>query len=125
MSASNTAEAAALDALFDGTTLYLSLHTADPGETGDQATNEAAYTGYSRQSFAYTRSGSAVTNDAVVEFGLCTALGSPETLTHFGIGTAASGGGTLYFSGALTSTIPMQTNFSPLVPASGVSVTAD
>lgn len=30
------------------TNLYVSLHTADPGEAGDQTTNEAAYTSYAR-----------------------------------------------------------------------------
>jgi hypothetical protein len=28
--------------------LYLSLHTADPGEAGNQSTNEIAYTSYAR-----------------------------------------------------------------------------
>jgi len=28
--------------------LYVSPHTEDPGETGDQTTNECAYTGYAR-----------------------------------------------------------------------------
>ena len=38
------------------TNLYVSLHTADPGEAGDQTTSEATYTGYAR--IAVVRSGS-------------------------------------------------------------------
>ncbi len=30
------------------TNLYVSLHTGDPGEAGDQTTSEAAYTSYAR-----------------------------------------------------------------------------
>jgi hypothetical protein len=36
---------------------YVSLHTADPGETGDQTTSEAAYTSYARVSVVRTTSG--------------------------------------------------------------------
>lgn len=32
--------------------LYISLHSADPGETGDQSTNELSYSGYSRLAVA-------------------------------------------------------------------------
>jgi len=34
--------------------LYLALHTADPGEAGDQTTNECAYTSYDRVAVART-----------------------------------------------------------------------
>ena len=32
--------------------LYVSLHTADPGEAGSQTTNEANYTSYARVAVA-------------------------------------------------------------------------
>jgi hypothetical protein len=38
-----------------GTIHYLSLHTSNPGETGNQLTNEIAYTNYAR--VAVTRNG--------------------------------------------------------------------
>lgn len=47
------------------TNLYVSLHTADPGETGDQTTNETAYTGYARVAVARSGSGFTVTNNSV------------------------------------------------------------
>ena len=34
--------------------LYVGLHTSDPGEAGTQATNEIAYTGYARQALTRT-----------------------------------------------------------------------
>ena len=39
------------------TNLYVSLHTADPGEGGSQTTNETAYTNYARQPVARTAGG--------------------------------------------------------------------
>ena len=36
------------------TNLYLSLHTADPGEAGSQTTSEATYTSYARVAVART-----------------------------------------------------------------------
>ena len=46
--------------------LYLSLHTADPGTSGDQTTNEIAYTGYARVAVARTSGGFVVTGNAAV-----------------------------------------------------------
>ena len=34
------------------TNLFVALHTADPGETGNQSTNEVSYTGYARATVA-------------------------------------------------------------------------
>jgi hypothetical protein len=92
--------------------LFVSLHTADPGEAGSQTTNETAYTGYARASVARSAAGWAVTasnasNAAVVSFGPCTA--GTATITHFGIGTASTGAGNLLFKGALTASIAVTT----------------
>ena len=46
--------------------LYFSLHTADPGETGDQTTNEIAYTDYARVAVARSGAGFTVTADTQV-----------------------------------------------------------
>ena len=43
------------------TELWVSLHTADPGDTGTQGTNEVSYTGYARVAVERTTSGWAVT----------------------------------------------------------------
>src|SRR5262245_55318688 len=88
------------------TVLYLSLHTADPGETGSQTTSETAYTGYARKSINRNSGGLVVTNNSVSpaadqDFGECTA--SPGgAITHFAIGTATSGAGKILYSGTVT-----------------------
>lgn len=88
--------------------LYVSLHTADPGEAGAQKTTEAAYTGYARaavvrSAVGWTVAGNSVSNAAAVAFGPCTA--GTSTITHFGVGTASSGAGSLLFKGALGASI--------------------
>ena len=37
--------------------LFVSLHTADPGETGTQSTSETSYTGYARVAVARSGAG--------------------------------------------------------------------
>lgn len=84
--------------------LYLSLHTADPGEGGDQTTNEVAYTGYARVAVARSGAGFTVTGNSVspaanVDFGACTA--APATYMYWAIGTAASGAGKILYKGVI------------------------
>ncbi len=45
--------------------LYVSLHTGDPGEAGDQTTNECAYTSYARVAVARSGAGWTVTGNSV------------------------------------------------------------
>lgn len=85
--------------------LYLSLHTADPGVGGSQTTSEAAYTGYARQAVArgagFTVASPSVALAAQANFPACTA--GSEIETHWGIGTALTGAGNLLYSGAIGS----------------------
>jgi hypothetical protein len=88
--------------------LYISLHTADPGEAGDQTTNETSYTSYARVAVVrsgsgWTVSGNNVTNAALITFPKCT--GGSATITHFGIGTASSGAGVLLYKGSLGASV--------------------
>jgi hypothetical protein len=107
------------------TNLYVSLHTADPGETGDQTTSEAAYTSYARVAVARSGSGWTVTNNSVspaatIAFPACT--GSTATVTHWGVGTASSGAGKLLYKGAVTPNISVSTGVTPqLTTASAVT----
>lgn len=108
--------------------LYVSLHTSDPGEAGDQTTNEATYTNYARVAVArsgagWTVSGSSVTNASQITFPQCGASGN--TITHVGIGTDTSGAGVLLYSGALNSSLAVALNITPLFAASGLTVTED
>lgn len=134
MSKSNTFENDLLLLIFNGTAianiadnaasapltnLYVSLHTADPGEAGTQTTNETAYTGYARIAVARTSGGWTVTGASVspvaaITFGECTA--SPGgAITHAAVGTLASGAGKILYSGALTPNITMAAGVSPQI----------
>src|ERR1035437_5754024 len=98
MAKTNAWETALLQLLFNNTTaagigdttgivgstvggnLYLSLHTADPTVTGNQSSNEATYTGYTRVAVVRTSGGWTVSganpaqaaNTAIVNFPQCT-----------------------------------------------------
>ena len=107
--------------------LYVSLHTADPGEAGSQTTNETAYTSYARVAVARTaggwsRTGSTVSNVANVDHPNCTGLPGGN-ITHFGIGTDSSGAGRLLYSGDLTSPIVMGVGVIPRAEAGAITVT--
>lgn len=117
------------------TVLWFSLHNADPGEGGNQATNETAYTNYARVQVARTTGGFSVSgtaspaiisNVAALNFPQCGVTG--DTLTHFGVGLSQTGAGTLIGSGpigagpalAFTATAASPGVFT--VPNSGLSV---
>lgn len=98
------------------TALFVSLHTADPGEAGSQTTSETTYTGYARVSVARTTGGWTVTNNSVspvanIVFGNCTA--GTATITHFGVGTASTGTGKLLYKGTVTPSISVATGVTP------------
>jgi len=98
------------------TNLFVSLHTADPGEAGSQTTNETAYTSYARVSVARTTGGWTVTANSVspvanIAFPSCT--GGTATITHFGVGTASSGAGKLLYKGTVTPNISVSTGVTP------------
>ncbi len=106
---------------------YISLHTADPGEAGDQTTSETAYTNYARISVARTSGAWTVTNDtasnaAAVTYAQCGASGA--TLTYFGIGSDVSGAGNLFFSGALTSQLIVSNGITPSFAIGQLTVTS-
>jgi hypothetical protein len=122
------ADLAENDTTSPATNLYVSLHTADPGEAGDQTTSETAYTGYARMAVARTTGGWTVTNNSVspvadVTFGECTA--SPgSAITHAAVGVASSGAGKILYKGALNSSITMSVGTIPRIGA-GSTITED
>lgn len=107
------------------TNLYVSLHTADVGEAGDQTTNETAYTSYARIAVARTAGGWTVTNNSVspvaaITFPACT--GGTSTITHFAVGTALSGTGKVLYKGTVTPNISVSNGVTPqLTTASTVT----
>lgn len=108
--------------------LYVALHTSDPGEAGTATTNETAYTDYARVAVArsgagWTVSGNSATNAAQITFPQCGVTGA--TITHVSITTAASGASKILYSGALNSSLTVALNITPLFAASGLTVTED
>lgn len=107
---------------------YISLHTADPGETGSQTTSESAYTSYARVSVARSTAGWTVTagvcdNDAAITFPACT--GSTSTVTNFGIGSDVSGVGNLFLKGATTASLAVSTGITPAFAIGALDITLD
>lgn len=98
------------------TNLYVSLHTADPGESGSQTTSEIGYTSYARVAVARTSGGWTVTANSVspaanIDFPAGT--GGSGTATHFAVGTASSGTGKLLYSGTVTPNIVCGSGVTP------------
>lgn len=109
------------------TELYVSLHTADPGEAGDQTTNECAYTSYARVAVARTSGGWTITDNSVspaANIDFPAAIGGTETATHVAIGTASTGTGKILYSGAITPNISISTGVTPRI-GTGSTITED
>lgn len=108
------------------TDIYVSLHTADPGN-GNQTTSEAAYTSYARVAVARTAGGWTVTSNAVspaATISFPAATGGSETETYAGIGKSISGAGVLWFSGPISPTIAVSNGVTPqLTTASTLTLT--
>ena len=108
--------------------LYVSLHTADPGEAGDQSTSETSYTGYAREAVARSGAGWLVSGDtadnvAAITFGTCT-VGTP-TITYFGVGAEVSGATELLWSGILTASLAVSPGITPEFAIGDANVTED
>lgn len=98
------------------TNLYVSLHTADPGEGGSQTTSECAYTSYARVAVARTSGGWTVTGNSVspaANIDFPAATGGSETATHFAVGTDSSGAGKILYSGTVTPNISISSGVTP------------
>lgn len=108
--------------------IYIGLYTADPGESGDQTTNETSYGGYARTAVAraitaqWTESGGVVTNVNDVVFPAL-ASGGPVTFTHVGVGVASAGAGKLMYSGAFTTPKTAQNGDVPKILAGQLTFT--
>jgi hypothetical protein len=98
------------------TSLYVSLHTADPGDAGNQTTSEANYTGYARVAVARTTGGWTVTSNSVspaanIDFPAATA--GTNTITHFAVGTASTGTGKVLYKGTVAPSISVASGVTP------------
>lgn len=146
MSMSNVSEAALLDLIFLNTAwadigdasglqpsatagnLYVALHTADPGDAGDQTTSEVSYTGYARVAVprsgsGWSRSSATISNAATVQFGECS--GGSATASYFSVGTASSGSGSILYSGSLSAPRSISSGITPLFNVGALQGTVD
>ncbi len=101
--------------------VYVSLHTADPGAGGSQTTSEAAYTSYARVAVARSSGGwtvgsGTVSPAATISFPAGT--GGGETCTHAAVGRDSSGAGEILYRGALTPNIVTGNGVTPQIPTS-------
>ena len=124
----NVGDAAGLQNSAAAGSFYVALHTADPGDAGNQLTNEVSYTGYARVAVArtaggWTVSGNQVSNTATVQFGECTA--GSATATHFSVGLLTSGAGDILYSGSLSASRSISSGITPLFNAGALQGTID
>lgn len=109
------------------TNIQYSLHTADPGEAGNQTTSEAAYTSYARVAVARSGSGHTVTNNSVspnANISFPAGTGGSGTVTYFAAGTAASGTGKVLYSGTVTPNIVTGNGVTPVL-TTATTITED
>ena len=104
------------------TQFYLSLHTADPGASGDQTTSEATYPGYSRMPVPRSTAGFTVTGTVAlltttVDFVVCQTWASAETETWAAVGMASTGAGKILYRGPITPTIQVVSGVGPQLAA--------
>ena len=107
------------------TAIWVALHTADPTDSGTQASNEVALTAYTRIATSrstgtggWTLSTAAgvisASPSAAITFPTLTST-STGTATHASIGLSSSGAGILIASGALSASIALGQNVAPQI----------
>jgi hypothetical protein len=145
MTIGNTTENAILDLVFRATawanyadnaasspqtSIGVSLHTADPGESGDASTSEVAYTSYTRVNVARSTgfnaaSGGSTSPAANIDFPPGT--GGSGTVTHFVTAKSnaapPTGAQAILWSGTVTPNITCGSGVTPrLTPASTITL---
>ena len=126
MSFSNYLETELLDHVFANnaytspTTVYVSLHTANPDEDASGA--EVSGGGYVRQAGSFTVSGNTATTDAAIEYPTATA--DYGTVTHVGIWDASSAGNMLAYA-ALTASKTISSGDVFRIPTGDLDITLD
>ncbi len=108
------------------TNWQLGLHTASPGESGNQTSNEIAYTSYARVAKARTSGGfTCSTNSASLASNadFPAGTGGSGTATDFSIGNSSSGTGRLQISGSISPSIVCGNGVTPrLTTSTAISI---
>lgn len=105
------------------TSLYVSLHTNDPGEAGTQTSNEANYTGYARKAVTRNSSGFGVSGSQIsvvadVVFDPCS--GGSNSISFAAIGVSSGGAGKILVSGPVNTPLNVSSGVVPTIPAGTV-----
>ena len=128
MSFSNFLETELLDHVFTNSaytapsTLYLSLHTANPDEDASGTEVSTSGTAYVRQSGSFTVSGNTATTDAAIEY--ATATADYGTVSHVAIWDAETSGNMLAYA-ALTTPKAISTGDVFRIPTGDLDITLD
>lgn len=122
-----TTDAVIASAAGSATSLYVSLHTADPTDGGKQSSNEVTtgqYALYARVAVARSGAGwvvsgtspASVSPAAPITFPTTNATGTGCTATHFGIGTGSTGATELLYAGAISPYIVIPATTAGVIP---------
>ena len=108
--------------------LFVSLHTADPGEGGTQATSEATYPGYARAAVprdgtGWSVAGGQAENANTVAFPECT--GGSQVITHCAVGVDPTGAGAVLYRVELTDPVTVQEGMFPRFLGAALRITED
>lgn len=129
VAAPNVGDAGGLQPSATAGSFFTSLHTAAPAESvSDQTNLEATYVPYARVGVARSLAGWTVAagvadNDAAITFPQATS--GSDTVTHFGLGFAASGVGFLNMVGTLASSLAISVGITPEFAPGDLDVSLD
>lgn len=98
------------------TNWQMSLHSASPGDAGDQTSNEVGYTGYNREPVARSSGGWTVVGgvaNLAADLDFDPGSGGSGVVTHMGLGNDATGAGRLQLYGTVTPNITCGDGVTP------------
>lgn len=109
------------------TQIACALHTADPGDSGNQSTSEVGYTSYARANVNRNSGGWTVTANSVspaanIDFPAGT--GGSGTVTHFSTGKTGGGSSAIHHSGTVSPNIVTGNGVTPRLTTS-TAITED
>lgn len=125
VAAANIGDASGLQPSATAGSLYVALYTTDP--TDADTGTEATYISYARVAVARSVAGWTVTGNTAknaVAITFPTSGGTDNTITHFGVRTAITGGD-LVGSGALTSSLLIENTDIPKFIIDSIVITED
>lgn len=98
------------------TNIAVGLHTADPGESGNMSTSEAAYTSYARVNVPRSNSGWTITANSASPTGnidFPAGTGGSGTISYFSTGKTGGGTAAIHMSGTVTPNVVSGNGVTP------------